>query len=1625
MTVSINPPEHEPTEAEANEPGKRKGLFSRLGKWTFNLMWRGIVVIILFLLILYGLFLIPAVQQWTAIRASAWASNQSGTEVRIEKIRLRFVRKFAFGEVYVADYNGDTLLYTRELVARIDGFNPFRRQLLVRHVRIRGAHFVMRRELGDSTFSFSEFTARLAGKDPALPTVTNADPEPGDPSTGTKKKKGKAWQLGLGDLEMGDSRFQYRDHNSRTYMDIGIPHLVVLMRRTNPSAKILHASKVEFSDLDVRFFKPDSARGPLWGTPPDTPRLNTSGWVYTTDELLLENCRFRYDDARKLPKNGLDYAHLDVKNIFLRTGRTTFHTDTIQGMIRDIRARDHSGAELSKLSASLLLTPNDLHLEGLVLETPDSRITDTIRLQYGTFNNFDSFEENVRIDAWFRDSKISTRDLQLFAPDLTLLGGTIGINGHIYGYVNDLHGRELALTFGQDSRLLGRFDVSGLPDADETFIEFKLTDLVTRDSELRSLLPGVTLPPALGQLGNLRAKGEFTGFPRDFVAFGEVNTALGSVNSDLNLKVEPELDLVTYSGNLDLTSFDLGRWTGRPDWLGTVTVRSAVSGTGKSNGFGLGNLDADLQANVSSLVVKGYQYTDLVFDGQMQEGFFSGSLESADPNFDQTFQGTIDLREQLPVFDFQSEVRNMDFFALGLVPEPLSMQGQLVLNLVGDNIDSVLGQGGLYNLVLRDADRTYSLDSLTLLASERDGRRSLELEADLFNASFQGDFALSRMPDAIKQLINHYFPNAGIAYDPTVPAQDLTFAINIRDSRDFLKLLDPELGRVRDASISGNLRTGIAAFDLRAKFPEVEYGGMLAKSWVVDVQSTENSLKLFTRSESFVFGDSMSTPVTVLEADYQNDSLFFRLMVGRDEDPDRLNLAGAITAEPRAFRISILPSEIYTRDERWDISPNNSLVYDYKRLVAQDFTLTNGEQEIALSSLNKEGYDSWLDLDFRSVKIGNLLTAFHLNPMKLQGILHGRISGSNVLSNLGFAANLRMEEFALDELPLGKVTLNASMQRPENQLNFLLAMTEGSDVRARGSFDLNPGGNIEADVRIDRLPVNPLGFYLENLFDQLEGDLSGNIQLRGTLENPVFSGEAALADAALRLIYTNSRYEIPAISLKLAPGRLTIEPASLFDESGNTGTVEGAVTYTRLDSWRFDNLQITTDNMQFMNSDRISNPEFFGTAYGSGRVNINGPLNDILIGIYARSNKGTSLVVPITYGPSISSGSSFVRFRQPVPENGKVTEPKRNTGRVRFDFYVDVTEDAEVTMELLGDRLQASGTGSLHLEISTLGDFTMDGVYQVSEGSYTFSLQDLVSKDFRLTSGSSITWTGDPYLAILNVDAVYTARASQWDLVSDFAASMTPQEVEQAQQLINFDVYLSLRGSLESPDISFDIRMQSGQSGGTSIFERRLQEVKADQNELNKQVFGLLVVNRFIPQESGISPLLSGASSSVSEFVAKQLSVYVSDWVSDYLITGVDIDISYRNYQSAEEELTQQELQVQLSKRFFDNRIYVNIGGNFGLGDNQDPTELTGRNNNVAGDFEIEYALTADGRFRIKAFQRPDYDVVSGRNIAETGVGLFYSQEFDSLGDLVADRRKRRAIKLGAAGQPVETNEVD
>lgn len=1592
-------------ETESGKPGRR---FWPSKTWPRRL-GIGLVVVLLMPLLGYGLFLIPAVQTGTAKRLAQWASKRSETEVRIERIRLRMVRKFYFGGVYVADFNGDTLLSAENLVLRIDRFQPFSKRVDLRHVRASQAHFVMRREKEDEDFSFDTFLSSL-GMGKKDPNTASESGSPQGEGTAQKGAPSKPWKLSLDGIELADSRFRFLDGRNRSFLTIDMPYFGIKLRRADPVNKFLHASLLDARDLDVQMYMPDTLKGPRLKPRPDMPSIDPGGWVFRVDEFRFRNSRYAHNNAWRAPREGLDFGHLDIRGIDLALRDVRYAVDTIQARIDRIEGLDQSGAQIKAFEAEARFTTQELLLTGLRMETSGSVLKDSFHMVYESFRDFKNFEDLVRLDTRMKGSTLAMTDLRWFAPSLEAVNGTVNINGHYFGQINNLKGRDVDLDFGQASRLKGRFDVLGLTNPETAFVDFRLEALQSKASDLQALLPGVAFPPRLPQLGLFQASGEFVGFPRDFVAFGDLATAIGDVRSDMNLKIDETLDEVRYSGNIAMEGFDLGRWTGNTEWLGPTTVRSSVEGTGSSKGFGMGNLSAQLGAEATQVVVRGYPYDQMRFDGTLTEGFVEGTLVSRDANFDLDFDGSIDLREEQPIFDFRSDLRFLDLQALGFSKQTFRLIGGVELNMVGDHIDSLQGMARVRNLYIQDSLRIYTLDSIRLEANENAEGRSMELSAPGIRAAFEGHYQLTRMPDAIRQLLAAYFPEAGIRPGEPVPDQDLTFAVSIRNSRGFQRLLHPELGDLHKVSISGSLASAENAFDLRARIPDPKLGRLKLDNWLLDVHTSEGSINGFSRVDRMAFTDSLVAPVTELRTDYAGDSLIFRVLMGSDQDQDRLNLAGVVRSADSSFRFRILPSEIVTRGEQWEVDPNNSLAFGRNKLLAQDFSIHKGEQRIALHSLDKPGFSSWLDLDLERVQIGQLLNAFKLNPAKLSGELNGRISASNLAEQPGFAGSLRVDGMALDGLPFGSTVVNASLQRPQNRLNYTIALTGENRMTGRGHLDLNPGGAVQADMNIERLSVAPFGRYLEGLLDQIEGQLSGEAQLRGSFSDPRFSGALHLDDGGLRLIYLNSHYSIPEVDMQWTDGKLAIAQCAVFDPYGNSGVLEGSLRYGPLDAWSFDALDIRTPQLLFMDTDRESNPEFFGTAFGAGRVRIDGPTNDLTVTVNARSNPGTSLTVPITYGPSVS-GSDFIRFFDPDAEVDEEEDEKavrRRLSRVRFDLFLDVNRDAEVALELLGDQLRGRGNGTLQLNLSTLGDFSMSGIYEVEEGDYAFSFQDVITKDFTLRPGSRVVFSGDPYEAQLDLNAVYSLRAVEYDLVSDLLTEMSNAEIERARDPQNFEVGLDLTGSLLAPEIDFDIQPGTGVTT-TASFERRLFEVRQDENELNKQVFGLLVMNRFIPDESGITPLLSGAGSSVTEFLSKQLSVYLTDWLSSFLIEDVNVDISYRNFQSTEDLLTQQELQVDLSTEIFNDRVSVNLGGNFDLDQSATVTDALNASQGVNGDFEIAYDITPDGRIRLKAFQRSDYDLYLGRNIGETGIGVFYSTEFNSLYDLVEDRRRRRA----------------
>ena len=73
--------------------------------------------------------------------------------------------------------------------------------------------------------------------------------------------------------------------------------------------------------------------------------------------------------------------------------------------------------------------------------------------------------------------------------------------------------------------------------------------------------------------------------------------------------------------------------------------------------------------------------------------------------------------------------------------------------------------------------------------------------------------------------------------------------------------------------------------------------------------------------------------------------------------------------------------------------------------------------------------------------------------------------------------------------------------------------------------------------------------------------------------------------------------------------------------------------------------------------------------------------------------------------------------------------------------------------------------------------------------------------------------------------------------------------------------------------------------------------------------------------------------------------------------------------------------------------------------------------NDIIGDVNIDYKVTPDGKFKVRAFNRSnDYSTLVNTSQYIQGVGIVYREDFDSFGELIkrykAKQRKKSENSL-------------
>lgn len=1322
-------------------------------------------------------------------------------------------------------------------------------------------------------------------------------------------------------------------------------------------------------------------------------------WTLLFENVKLDHTRFRMridDDTvtgRQFRENDMYFTDIyaELRDFYVVDDSLNFYA-------KELRLKEHNSVEITHMQANSVICSKGMFFSNLELETPNSSLQDYFSMEYSHWRDFGNFNDDIYMTARLKGSTVSFVDIRYFSDNLLDWGEKIQIAGEAEGPLSSMKAKNLDIQFGEKSSLKGALTMRGLPNIDETFIDATIDKASGNRDELANLLQMQTLPEELDKLGDFHYSGRFTGFIYDFVAFGDFHTDLGYVSTDINMKLHaPE----EYSGTLETVDFDLGTLLGVAE-IGKLSFNGSVKG----KSFDLDSMETEVHASVSRLDINNYSYQNMEVNGVLRDLFFEGNLDVKDPNLVMNFDGKVNFKGDRPVFDCIADFEKANVAELGWIPDfPAKVSGEIVMDFNGSSLDDFLGTIWVRDMEIEKDKRVYPIDSLMLQSVYGSNYRLITLKSDYIDAKLEGDFLPSELGNSFNNYLAQLLPNTMDLRRVDILAQDFTFDIDIKNTEGISELIAKDTW-INSASISGSYNTATSALSMRALVDQLTWGSFEFNQLGVSADSSvgDQPFDLQVFCLEIYESDSLIAHGINLDFDVAKDNIEFAIQGYSTPYSTEISLNGNLVYTDTSISTAFDPSYILMDTLKWAIANDArlSLVHD-SILVIDNFTLAAADQSVHVNGiLFSEDRDKLL-INFEQFDLAVLNPfLFPLNDGSLHGLAQGTVNIKSFEGKMPlFTSDLRIDSLGYNKEILGNLLLKAQVANKYQIITVNGILQDGLTQRIALSGFVNTskesnGYNLKLEM--ESTPLYLFEPFTEGLVSELKGTGKGRLEISGPLNKPELKGKLYLEEAGMKVDYLNTSYHFNS-TVTITSNRIDVGRFKVYDEKDNTGYLSGYVTHDFFSDFGL-NLELSSlKNFLCLNTGLEHNPDYYGTAYMTGYARFSGPLDNMKIDIKGKTERGSAFFVPLeNYGGS--SELAFIRFVSFDDYGAEL--PYQDLTGIQLNFDLEITPSTEVQLifdSKLGDIIRARGYSHLIMSINSNGDFKMYGEYEIEEGDYLFTAVNLINKKFEMERGGKIVWNGDPMKATLNLQAVYHTKASVENLV---LGVVREEDMSAYRQRTEVEAIMKLRGALTAPEIRFGFRlpnMASMSSTGVNIstLQTIIRRIESDQEEMTRQVFSLLVANTFIPP--AINQQYAHAGSSVqSGFVSSSVGDLLSNQVSNWL---GQINSNWNlgvNYLMGDQ---QSDLLINASRRFFDDRL--EIEGTFGA------------NANFYNYFSAMYAITPDGRLRVRAFNRTGTLQSSdqlgsttnaiNRNINTQGVGLHYSIEFDKLD------KDRRAIR--------------
>jgi hypothetical protein len=1361
-----------------------------------------------------------------------------------------------------------------------------------------------------------------------------------------------------------------------------------------------------------------------------TKKRVRKNWDVNFNTIILRNCKVHFDvTSLPIKENTFDLNHLDLQDISAKLAFKATSGIRYKFSVTKFQAREQFGLHIDQLQMEGQFSESVFKVSKFILKSGNSNLMiQGLVAKYQKTKNLAHLIDYVQLQPVIVHLFVVPSEFSFLNESVTKFSKPIKVDVCLQGNSSRLICKDMNLDLSNMLTINGIFIADNLLNLKKFQINGDIKNFNVSPAGIDFLMNtfsnSKTDLTVLKKLGSVNYQGNFKGNAQQILLTGLFRTAVGDLTTDIQLNKSSEN--LQFEGLLKSTSIRLGELLPEKSLVGETGFDFKMKGSYNSKSGMEGRVDG----LASHIVYHGYDFQNLVVKGHFDRNGFDGYAALGDANGNLRFSGLVNLTKAMPVYQFDLFAEGFNPFAFGLLgyQSNASFSFHMHSDMTGHNLDDLNGDVTLDSLLLNSNKEKFFLKKMKLDVARTVGNQRITVTSPILNAELWGNFELSGLSDGFKGLLNRFLPSLVSSNFKMPKGSSYEFHGSLAPCPELLTILKMPFNLIEKVEVQGFYNEATGKFRFRGDAPNLTYGKTLVQEAGFLLENPQKEAKFLAFAQ---FGPE-ETPVKMnLDARGLNDFASFKFNLS---NVGMQTYSGNIQGDVRFSRASdgslnldgnLKKSNIIVNDSLWLINPTN-LRWENKSLYVSDFQLTHAEQFVKLQGVASNRLTDTLFISLNAFSLDNvfdLIPKTNGSGVLLGGLVSGEAKCSRMLGTPSLDADLYVKQFTLNKVLLGNLTAKSEW---DNNLKALVldaivnkdsTTTEAKRIVAQGKGYYYPTkDSMYLALDGNRLPISFLEPYLGTILKRIQGTASGNVIIKGPMKHLELYTKAFIENGSFGIEMLNTRYTF-SDTILLTPKLVKFTNVRIRDKEGNSGIANGTIIHNNFKD-SHTSIEISGTNILAMDIPPNPNSYFYGKAYGTGTVSVNGPQNDIRIDVNLKSEDKTNVTISFLDDTEVTE-ASFIQFVQKKKVNDyeeedlfkkkRLTAPVINTpSNVTVNLYMEVTPNADLTLvtdPTTGDDIKAKGSGALRCVIDKSDDISLYGRYNILSGKYKFIYQNILRRDFNIQDGGSITFAGNPFEAQVDITANYTVNAQLTDLLPTDVLS----NLNLNRSNIPVNCVLKLDGELQRPGIHLDLAYPSADAD----LELQIKNVINTEDMKNQQLVFLMLFGRFsTPAYSTAQASASSNMSAVWNTGISTLSSQLNRMVNGVLgNTNMNFNFNYQN--SAYDATTPGEWGVMMSGSFFNNRLSINSN----VGSRENLGSATGGNQFI-GEFDGNLKFKNSEKWSWKFFNRANDNKYFKSALNTQGVGILYKEDFNSLKDILskpADEKKAVDSKKSTA----------